>query len=123
LKISHYTDIEELSVSEGSSKLSVRWLITKDLGATNFAMRLFEADPGGGSPIHSHPWEHEIFVLEGEGTVVAGNEEKKFEPGSFIFIPANEKHQMRATGDTTLKFLCVIPYKKPYLLRQTTNPL
>jgi quercetin dioxygenase-like cupin family protein len=45
-------------------------LITKEMGAPNFVMRLFEIDPDGYSPFHTHAWEHEVFVLEGEGTVL-----------------------------------------------------
>jgi quercetin dioxygenase-like cupin family protein len=40
------------------------------MGAPNFVMRLFEIDPDGYSPFHTHAWEHEVFVLEGEGTVL-----------------------------------------------------
>jgi len=87
-----------------------RWLITKDMGAENFAMRFFEMEPEGYSPFHSHPWEHEVFILEGEGIVVGGGEERKFRTGDVIFVPPNEKHQFRNTGETTVKFLCLIPY-------------
>ena len=70
MKIFHYQDVEAKDAEEGALKLRVRWLITKEMGASNFAMRLFEMKPGGYSPFHSHPWEHEVFVLEGEGLVV-----------------------------------------------------
>jgi quercetin dioxygenase-like cupin family protein len=111
MKIFHYQDVEAKDAGEGTSKLNVRWLITKEMGAENFAMRLFEMKPGGYSPFHSHPWEHEIFILEGEGIVVyGGEEERKFRPGDVIFIPSNEEHQLKNTGEKTVKFLCLIPY-------------
>jgi quercetin dioxygenase-like cupin family protein len=88
----------------------VRWLITKEIGAKNFAMRLFEMEPGGYSPLHSHPWEHEVFILEGEGLVVGEGKEKRFRPGDVIFIPPNEKHQFKNSDEKTVKFLCLIPY-------------
>jgi quercetin dioxygenase-like cupin family protein len=110
MKILHYRDVEAKDADEGASKLKVRWLITKDMGAENFAMRFFEMEPEGYSPFHSHPWEHEVFILEGEGIVVGGGEERKFRTGDVIFVPPNEKHQFKNTGETTLKFLCLIPY-------------
>jgi len=110
MKFFHYRDVEAKDADEGASKLKVRWLITKDMGAENFAMRFFEMEPEGYSPFHSHPWEHEVFILEGEGIVVGGGEERKFRTGDVIFVPPNEKHQFRNTGETTVKFLCLIPY-------------
>ncbi|MEM2972032.1 MAG: cupin domain-containing protein [Candidatus Bathyarchaeia archaeon] len=100
----------EAKEEAGASKLKVRWLITKDLGAQNFAMRLFEIEPGGFSPRHTHAWEHEVFILEGEGAVYSGGEERKFKPGDVIFIPSNEEHQFKNTGIKTVKFLCLVPY-------------
>jgi quercetin dioxygenase-like cupin family protein len=110
MKILHYRDVEAKDAGEGTSKLSVRWLITKEMGAENFAMRLFEMEPEGYSHFHSHPWEHEVFILEGEGIVVGGGEERKFRAGDVIFIPPNGKHQLKNDGQITVKFLCLIPY-------------
>ncbi|MEM2609856.1 MAG: cupin domain-containing protein [Candidatus Bathyarchaeia archaeon] len=111
MKVFHYTEVKaEEAREEGASKLKVRWLITKEVGASNFAMRLFEMEPGGHSPLHSHPWEHEIFILEGEGTLVGPEGERKFKPGDVIFVPPNEKHQFRNDGKQTVKFLCLVPF-------------
>ncbi len=110
LKVFPYTDVEAKAADEGAVKLKVRWLITKDIGAPNFAMRLFEMQPGGNSPLHTHDWEHEVFILEGEGTVVGKEGEKKFKPGDAVFIRPNEKHQFKNTGKKLVKFLCLVPY-------------
>jgi quercetin dioxygenase-like cupin family protein len=112
MKVFHYRDVEAKDAGEGTSKVSVRWLITKEMGAENFAMRFFEMESGGYSPFHSHPWEHEVFILEGEGIIVGGGEERKFRAGDVIFIPANEKHQFKNNGEKTAKFLCLIPYAR-----------
>jgi len=112
MKVFSYQNIEAKDADEGASKLKVRWLITKEMGAPNFAMRLFEMEPKGHSPLHTHPWEHEVFILEGEGTVIGGTEEKKFSPGDAIFIPPNEKHQFRNDGKKAVKFLCLVPHTK-----------
>ncbi len=109
MKKFHYSKVQKEEAEEGTVNTSVRWLITEEIGAENFAMRLFEIKKNGYSPFHSHPWEHEVFVLEGEGVVRGENSEKELLEGDVIFIPANEKHQLRCTGDI-LKFLCLIPY-------------
>jgi len=113
MKVFHYKNVEAKDAEEGASKLKVRWLITKEMGAPNFAMRLFEMEPKGHSPFHSHPWEHEVFILEGEGLVVSDEGEKKFRAGDVVFILSNEKHQLKNNGEKTAKFLCLVPLQKP----------
>lgn len=110
VRVFPYTDVEAKEANEGASKLKVRLLITEDVGAPNFAMRLFEMQSGGHSPLHKHDWEHEVFILEGEGTVVGKEGEKKFKPGDAIFVPPNERHQFKNTGKKLVKFLCLVPY-------------
>ncbi len=110
MKVFHYKDIEAKEADEGASKLRVRWLITKDLGAKNFAMRLFEMEPGGNSPLHNHAWEHEVFILEGEGIVVGAEKETRFKAGDVVFVAPNDRHQFKNNGNKTVKFLCLVPY-------------
>jgi quercetin dioxygenase-like cupin family protein len=111
LRILHYKDVKtEEAREEGALKLKVRWLITKDLGAPNFAMRLFEVEPGGYSPLHSHPWEHEVFILEGEGLVVSEDGERKVGVGDVILVLPNELHQFKNNGKKLLRFLCLVPH-------------
>jgi len=112
MRIFHYENIETKDAEGGSSKVQVRWLITKEMGAENFAMRLFELESGGYTPFHVHDWEHEVFILEGEGVVVGGDEERLFRAGDVVSISPNEKHQFRNIGKTDAKILCLIPYKK-----------
>lgn len=106
MKIISYREIEAKEV-EGSSKLKLRWLNTE--GYSNFAVRHCEIEPGGYSPCHSHPWEHEMFVLEGKGSVIGNKEAKPINEGDSISIPSEEVHQIRNTSKKTLKILCMIP--------------
>lgn len=109
----HFNEIKAVKAEEpGYSGVKIRWLITKDDGAKNFAMRYFEINPEGHSPHHSHNWEHEVFILDGQSLVECGEEEKLVGPGYVIFIPPNVPHCFKNVGDKTLKFLCLIPYEK-----------
>jgi quercetin dioxygenase-like cupin family protein len=110
MEIFPYKKVKAETANEGASKLKVRLLITKETGAENFAMRFFEMQSGGNSPFHNHPWEHEVFVLEGEGYVVGEGRETKFKSGDVVFIPPNEKHQFKNKGEKTVKFLCLVPF-------------
>ncbi|MFQ6065623.1 MAG: cupin domain-containing protein [Candidatus Bathyarchaeia archaeon] len=110
-KAVHLTEIESEDVKEpGFKKIQVRWLITKDDGAENFAMRCFEIAPEGRSAHHTHNWEHEVFILNGQGMVVCGDEKRRVSPGYAILIPPNIPHHFENAGDEVLRFLCLIPY-------------
>ena len=110
MKGNHYQQVEQVPVvMEGSSGCQVRWLIDESQGAPNFAMRQYEVSPGGYTPRHSHPYEHEVFVLEGQGVVFEGDVEHPLSPGDVVLIAPNEIHQFRNTGPAPLKFLCLVP--------------
>lgn len=110
VKIAHYTEIPLEEVKElGAVKVKVRWLISKKDGAKNFAMRLFEVDEEGNTPLHTHPWEHEVYILEGEAKIIAEDREYLVKEGCLAYIPPNVKHSFINTGKGKLKFICVIP--------------
>lgn len=101
-----YRDVPAQPVSEG---ITIRWVIDESDGAPNFAMRVIEFQPGAVFERHHHPYEHEIFVLEGEGQVENPERTLPMTPGASIFVPANEPHGYRNTGDEALRFICIIP--------------
>ena len=110
MKINHYEKVPSQPVEmEGASGCTVRWLVSQSDGAPNFAMRQFDVAPGGYTPRHSHPYEHEVFVLQGNGLVMEGDVEHPLATGDVIFVKPDEVHQFRNTGDTPMKFLCMVP--------------
>lgn len=110
MRVNHFESVTQAPVTmEGSSGCQVRWLVDEQNGAPNFAMRQFEVAPGGYTPKHSHPYEHEVFVLEGQGVVLEGEVEHPLKPGDFVLVTPDEVHQFRNTGATPLKFLCLVP--------------
>lgn len=94
---------------EGAKNVGIRWLISKEDGAENFAMRMFELAPGGHTPLHAHPQEHEVFILEGQGTFVFEGQQHPFGAEHVIFVPSNKEHRFMNTGDSVLRMLCIIP--------------
>jgi quercetin dioxygenase-like cupin family protein len=95
--------------AEEAPGVTVRWMITEKDGAPNFALRVFEVEPGAASPFHTHAWEHEAFILAGIGHLRAEDGETPFREGDAIFVAPQEKHQFVNDGDTVLRFICVIP--------------
>ncbi len=72
-----------------------------------FEIKLFEMQPSGYSPLHSHPAQHQIIVIDGEGTVSNGKNPKPIKIGDAISIQANEPHQFKPASDKPLMFLAV----------------
>ena len=113
MKVAHYRDIPPDPVGEeGASGIAIRWVISEKDGADNFSMRVFEMEAGGYSPYHKHPWEHEVFILEGRGSLVQGEKEVPFSKGDVIFIPPGEEHQVKNSFGEPLEFICLIPNPK-----------
>ena len=110
MRVSHYESAEQKPVQmEGASGCKMRSLLGPAVGTPNFAMRQFEVAPGGHTPKHFHPYEHEVFVLEGNGVVLEDDAEHPLQPGDVVFVSPDDVHQFRNTGDVPLKFLCLIP--------------
>lgn len=93
----------------GAEGCAYRVAISRRDGAPNFAMRVFEVAVGGCTPLHQHPYEHEVFILDGTATIWREGNEVALQPGDVLLIPADEKHQFKNTGSGTLKFICLIP--------------
>jgi quercetin dioxygenase-like cupin family protein len=109
VKVVHYEAVPADPVPDLEG-VTIRWLIAKADGAPHFAMRLFELQPGSGSPDHRHTWEHEVFVLEGEGVVRTEDGNQPLSPGVAVFVPGEVQHQFLNTGTGPLRFLCLIPH-------------
>src|SRR5205814_3259400 len=110
MKVTHYEQVPQQPVKmEGAHGCQVRWLLGEKDGTPTFAMRQFDVAPGGYTPRHSHPYEHEVFVLEGRGVVLEGDVEHSLKAGDFVFVTPGEVHQFLNTGSVPLKFLCMVP--------------
>ena len=109
MKHVHFSDVTASEVEEGAKGVSIRWLITDKDGAPNFSMRHFQIGPGGHTPLHDHAWEHEVFILSGQGVVSGAAGDEAFKPGDVIYMPPEEKHNFRNTGTEPVTMLCLIP--------------
>ena len=99
------TEVQEQDI-EG---VRMKVLIGKDQGAPNFVMRFFDLEKGGHTAYHTHEWEHEVYVLEGEGAIVQKGTEFPIHKGSFALVKPQEEHQFVNKGDGHLRFICVVP--------------
>ncbi len=64
-------------------------------------------EAGTGSELHYHPNELLIFPLAGKINAVVGKDRRIVSPGTFIHVPANARHSMKATEDEDLSYLYI----------------
>ena len=106
MKVFDYRTVEATEEKPG---VQMRVVIGAKEGAPRFVMRVFETRPGCHTPLHSHWWEHEVFVFSGKGVVHGESGETEIQAGSVVFIEPNEQHCFSNVGDDVLRFVCLIP--------------
>ncbi len=110
MKVRNYNKVERRDVRrDQSAGVSVRVAISVEDGAQQLAMRVIEIDPGGLTAMHTEPHEQAIFVTKGSGLVTDGKRECRLAPDDVLFIPAEQKHQIKNTGDGRLILVSTIP--------------
>ena len=102
-------DFRDIEGQEAYNGVTMRVAIGPEEGAPYFNMRVFDVQPGMVSPHHSHWWEHEVFVLAGQGVVKTDQGDLPIGHGSTVFVPGGEMHQFQNTGDDVLRFICLVP--------------
>ena len=111
MSVMNFKEKEEAPVDlAGSKDVWMRWLVGRRSGAKTYAMRHFEIKPGGIIPLHSHPEEHEIFVLEGQAKCLGEMEGLVAKKDDVVFVPSDLPHGYDNTeGTKSFRFICVIP--------------
>ncbi len=113
--------VEEIKAEQveldGAKGVGMRVLFSEADGAPNFNFRVFDIEPGGQTPHHTHPYEHETFILEGEAEVFRNGTFVPVQVYDAVFIEPNEEHYFRNVGKTRLRMICIVPqphgYHKP----------
>ena len=105
MKVRNYTEVPPDTDIPG---VALRTVIAAE-EAPRFSMRVFEVAVGGSTPLHTHEWEHEVFVLSGSGQVHGDGGERPLSVNDVVFVPPGEEHRFTNTGDEIFRFICCIP--------------
>lgn len=109
-KVSH-ADVRGTS-PEGTKGVDFRPLLAENVDPPHFYLRVFDISPGGHTPLHTHAWEHEVFVVHGKGKIVLESREERLLEGDAVFVEPNELHQFVNDGKAMMRMICVIPKPK-----------
>ena len=116
MKLKKFEENEVQPYPSGSSRNTTgRVAIGKKEGAKNYCMRILEIGEDGCTAFHTHDWEHEVFIHQGCGKVFGNGQWHDFASGDTVFMPPNEEHQFKNTGDKPILMVCVIPSGPPEL--------
>lgn len=62
--------------------------------------------PTGRAPLHAHPHEEAVYILEGQGRLWLDDEPAgELRPGSVVFFPIGVRHTLENTGQADMKVL------------------
>ena len=106
MKIQNYRQVKGITAAPGVTMRIVAGTAEK---APTFLMRVFEIQSGSATPLHSHPWEHESFVLGGKGVVRSSGKEIPIQEGDAAMVLPNEQHSFLNSGKDMLRMICVVP--------------
>lgn len=109
MKIFNFRGVEATNrTTVGASRQRGRWLITREMGCEDFELRMFELEPGGRAPLHTHSMDHGVFILDGGGLFITEGGERKIKSGDVIFVSPHEKHGVMNDSEKTLKLIDIL---------------
>jgi quercetin dioxygenase-like cupin family protein len=110
MKVTHFRDLAGTPVEmTGAHGVTSRIPISADDGAPNFTMRVFTLEPGGQTPYHRHDYEHEIFILNGRGTLLFPGGSRPVRPGDTVLVEADDWHGFRGDDSLGMEMICLVP--------------
>jgi len=81
------------NLAEGAGRL-----VALDDNPITCTLSYSRIEPGKTSSHHIHPWEHEIYIIKGSGTLICDGKEYPVKEGDAMFIPGNVDHYTLNNG-------------------------
>ncbi len=78
-------------------------------GDVNASFFLVDSPPGGGSRLHTHPYEEIFITLEGEATFTVGDATIEVSAGQIVVAPAGVPHKFVNSGSGLLRQVDIHP--------------
>jgi mannose-6-phosphate isomerase-like protein (cupin superfamily) len=98
--------LDDQPLLPASGDREFRYLVTDEVGCRDMTQFYGVIAPGR-APDHSHVYDEVIYVLEGEGVLHGGGEDKPVSAGSCIHLPPFFLHSLENSGDTPMRIVAV----------------
>jgi quercetin dioxygenase-like cupin family protein len=93
----------------GAIRVLMKQLVGREDGAEKTALHEIRILKGGRTSVHSHNWQHQIFVTSGRGILVLGGQETPLKSGDVLVVARGEEHGFEQRGPAPFVFLTVTP--------------
>jgi quercetin dioxygenase-like cupin family protein len=87
-----------------------------------FALIEFLFPRGASPPVHTHPQDESYVVLDGELTLVAGEERERLAPGGAAVVPMGVPHTFRVDSDGARVLVLSTPAGLELMIRDASVP-
>ncbi len=121
----HWENTPTLVYKEDGSpfKNITRQILVDGAPGLPYQLRYFEVASGGYSTLEHHQHVHLVVILRGEGDVLIEDQVHHVREKDVLVIPALAWHQLRATSDTPLGFLCLVDIERDRPMLPTQQDL
>lgn len=116
-------DLLNYKEEDGTFKSITRQLLLKGDQSFPIEMRYFEIGPGGHSTLERHDHTHFVMVIRGKGRALVGDTIIDLNEFDVFSIGSQTWHQLHASGDQPLGFLCLVANERDRPHRPTVEEL
>ena len=106
MPILNESDSPQVELSPGFER---RELVSGELGAESLTVAHATLHPDGGAPLHTHPTEEAMVILEGEAVAWLGDEEVVVNRGQTVLAPAGVKHGFINRSGKPVRIMAIFP--------------
>lgn len=105
MKVVKTSDVESQEVTGNVLKGKVTSQSIIDESSKELTIAIFSFSEGTTRGLDAHTFDQVVYVTEGRGIIKTENEEVTVTPGTFVFIPAGEKHSHNATEESAFSHI------------------
>ncbi len=96
----------ECEVLRGEGLVSYQALNPKNSSTRRLLITVVDMEPRSVQREHSHPESEQMYyIVSGHGEMVVGDETRKVDKDTTIFIPPKTKHYLRNISGSNLRYL------------------
>jgi quercetin dioxygenase-like cupin family protein len=101
------SDIDAKERGGGLFKGRVTVQSVLDSDSSDLRTNLINFDEDAVNVFHTHDLDPVLYVTAGEGIIATEKEDIRMTPGTFVVIPAGERHWHGATPDSTFSHIAI----------------
>jgi quercetin dioxygenase-like cupin family protein len=103
----HILRIDSLPMVDRGNGIQTIPLVTKEIGAKNITTGLTRFPAGAKVPLHSHNYDEQVTILEGEAEAEVDGQRHRLRPFDTTLVTADKPHRFVNVGPSRLTILWI----------------